>query len=106
MSGSSEPLIAKTGSEGPRRDWVRTPTTLWRVAGARLALLSDGEEASPLVVSGSSVLLWELLETPISLEDLAAELADAYGVDPRVVAADLEPVLERLGAAGAVHMVP
>jgi hypothetical protein len=82
----------------------RRPDVLWRRAlGTVLALPPGSSEPVTLAATGPEV--WDLLETPHSLADLAAELSAAHQVHPEVVAADVRPVLERLSALGLIEPV-
>jgi hypothetical protein len=40
--------------------------------------------------------VWDLLERPCSLDELASELARRHGIDAQTVARDVRPILERL----------
>jgi hypothetical protein len=84
------------------RRWVRAPTTLWRTAQDTLVLLPR-EAGTPLVVSGSAAVLWELLGAPITLAELASELAKSYGAEASVIATDVAPVLEHLQSVSAIE---
>ena len=87
--------------------WVRAAGTLWRNSGDTVILLPDAREGQiPLVMSGSAVLVWELLADPVTLSELAAELAAVYEMEAPVIAADLEPILEVLHAATAIERLP
>lgn len=90
----------------PGTRWVRSPETLWRSANGTLVLLPHGaDDRSPLVVSGSAALVWELLATPITLPELADRLSQLYGTSAQVIARDLAPLLNQLNAATAVQRV-
>ena len=87
--------------------WVRAAGTLSRNAGDTLVVLPEGgDDQTPLVVSGSAALVWELLTDQVILSELAAELAGIYEVDASRIEADLAPVLEGLHAAGAIERSP
>jgi hypothetical protein len=91
----------------PATRWRRDPRTLWRAAGDTIVLLPDGGDGqTPLTIHGSAALLWELLARPVSLAELASELAAAYGEEAEVIAADLAPALDGLLAASAVERCP
>ena len=81
--------------------WVRSPQVLWRrTTGSVLLLRADGGEAVSL--TGPGVFLWELLEEPLSTDEAVAIVSDAYGVEPVVVAADIDQVLAELVDRGLV----
>lgn len=93
------------GSTGCR--WVRAAGTLWRNAGDTVVLLPEGgDDQTHFVVSGSAALLWDLLADPVTLAELAAELAVIYEVETPRIEADLAPVLEGLLAARAIEHSP
>lgn len=82
----------------------RRPDVLWRRSlDAVIGLPPD--QIEPVTLAGTGPEVWDLLQTPRSLAELAAELANRHGADPEVVAADVRPVLERLAALGLVEQV-
>lgn len=84
--------------------WVRNSQTLWRYAGGTVIVLPNSEHRpAPLVISGSAALVWELLATPTTLEDLSSELARTYRTTSEAIATDLVPVLAELEASAAVQ---
>jgi hypothetical protein len=87
-----------------RSRWVRAAGTLWRNAGETVVLLPAAEERpTPLVVSGSAAVIWELLAEPVTLSELAAKLAAIYEVEAQVIERDLSPVLEGLYTEAAIE---
>lgn len=83
--------------------WVRAPGMLWRNAGTTVVLLPRGPGSpTPLVVSGSGALVWELLATPTSLGELATRIAAIYDANEEMITADLEPILGHLHSARAL----
>lgn len=73
----------------------RAPEVLWRRSLGRVLLRLPA--AGDLVVLGASgPALWEALERPRSLDEVAGALGGDFGVDVRTVADDISPVLERL----------
>jgi hypothetical protein len=105
MTDSPPPGPSPSGP--PETRWTRHPESLWRATGDTVVVLPGaGDDPTPLSISGSAARLWELLAQPVSLGELAAQLADAYGADAEVIAADLAPVLEDLRAAAAVERSP
>ena len=85
---------------------MRSPRTLWRIAGDSVVLLPviDDDESSPLVISGSAALLWHLLDRPISIGELSGRLAAAYGVESSLICADVSPLIERLCELRALEL--
>jgi Coenzyme PQQ synthesis protein D (PqqD) len=82
----------------------RCSDVLWRRALDAVLVLPPGA-AEPITLAATGPEVWELLETPHSLAELAGKLSVAHQVDPDVVAADVGPVLERLGALGLIEPV-
>jgi hypothetical protein len=58
-----------------------------------------------MTLKGTGPSLWDLLERPISKEDLALTLARAYETDLTSVASDLEQSLQALVAAQVARWV-
>jgi coenzyme PQQ synthesis protein D (PqqD) len=82
----------------------RRPDVLWRRSlDTVLCLPPDSTE--PVTLAGTGPEVWDLLQTPHSLAELAAELAARHRVDAEVVATDVRPVLERLAALGVIEPV-
>lgn len=80
----------------------RSRDVLWRRSlDAVLILPTAGSE--PLTLAGSGPELWELLEVPMSMPDLASALAARHEADVEVVARDIEQVLEGLVNLGIVE---
>ncbi len=85
--------------------WRRRPDALWRRSLDGVVVLpADGD--APVSLEGTGPALWDLLAEANDVEALARKLAGEHGTDPAVVAADIEPVLEDLEAAGALERVP
>lgn len=74
----------------------------WRIgSGTLIAATASGEV---IEAHQPAPLVWELLETPIEVDDLAALLADAFGAPVATVRADVIGFLERLSHVGLVEM--
>jgi Coenzyme PQQ synthesis protein D (PqqD) len=82
----------------------RRTDILWRRSLDKIVCLPP-DESEPVTLAGTGPQLWDLLQTPHSLSELAAELAARHRVDPEVVAAGVAPVLARLAALGVVDAV-
>jgi hypothetical protein len=52
--------------------------------------------SEPVTLGGTGPEVWDLLERPCSVDELASELAQRHGTDGETVARDVLPVLERL----------
>jgi hypothetical protein len=91
----------------PESRWVRSPDTLWRCANGTLVILPpNAGDPTPLAVSGSAALVWELLATPTTLSDLASVLSELCDTDADTITRDLEPLLDQLNSAAVVRRVP
>jgi hypothetical protein len=81
--------------------YCRSGDVLWRNAGNRVVLRRlDGD--SLISLEGSGTLLWTLLATPISFDDLVAAMASHYAVDLDMVSDSVERVLADLEESGLV----
>lgn len=81
--------------------YSRSPDVLWRNAGDRVVFRRlDGDCLVSL--EGSGVLLWKLLATPISFDNLVATMASHYAVDVDMVSDSVERVLADLEHSGLV----
>ena len=75
----------------------RAAHVLWRRTADRVLLLPVGDrDAEVTCLSGTGVVLWDLLAEQATVDELAAALGGAFGVDPDVVAVDIRPVLDDL----------
>ncbi len=83
--------------------WVARPRVLLRRLPEGVVALPARGDGPSTVLAGTAEELWDLLATPRSVEDLAAELATRHGADPTVVAADLEVALDDLRARDLVE---
>jgi len=52
--------------------------------------------SEPVTLVGSGPEVWDLLERPCSLDEMASELARWHRIDAEAVARDVGPLLERL----------
>jgi coenzyme PQQ synthesis protein D (PqqD) len=86
--------------------WQRNERTLWRAGPEGCLVVFSPTDPRPYVVDGSAAALWDLLHEPHTVEELAAELARAFGVERDVIARDIEPVLAVLHERDAVHRMP
>ena len=81
---------------------VRSPATLWRTGPFGTVLLAPGD-AEPQALDATAALVWGALADPVTVGDLAADLAHAFDADPTAIAADLTPLLDAWVASGAVE---
>jgi hypothetical protein len=82
---------------------VRSPRVLWRAGAFGVVVLAPGQER-PVVVDGSGVALWELLEHVRPFGDVVSALAARFGVDRTTVECDARPIVEALVALGACEV--
>jgi Coenzyme PQQ synthesis protein D (PqqD) len=59
--------------------------------------------ARPIVLRESAAILWRLLEEALQLEDLAADVAEQFGLSIESVQSDIEPFLHEMHALGALR---
>ena len=85
--------------------YQRAPGTLARRTPGSLVVLAPRAHA-PIRISGSSVIVWDLLAEPMPATDLLVEVAQQVGVPSSAVAEDLDAALAVLLEAGAVVVTP
>src|SRR5262249_29421196 len=73
----------------------RHPDVLWRRSLEAVLGLPPGS-SEPVTLAGTGPEVWDLLERPCSIDELASELAQRHGTDAETVARDVLPVVERL----------
>jgi hypothetical protein len=84
--------------------FYQSPSALIRRVDDDVLLASQRHEAIDLL-SGTARSVWELLESPRTLESLVDALAGIYAVDRRVISTDVESLLRDLEARGWVERV-
>jgi hypothetical protein len=77
---------------------------LWRRSLDTIVCLPPGE-IEPVRLAGTGPEVWDLLQSPHTLGELAAALSARHGVDPDLVATDVRPVVERMAALGLIDAV-
>ena len=82
--------------------WQRRADVLWRQSLDGVVVLPSGAD-EPLGLAGSAGALWNVLERPVSLEDLVKTLSNSYDAEPETVRRDIEPLLNRLSSARAIE---
>jgi hypothetical protein len=84
----------------------RDPDIAWVESEDRLALIDKRAlDADPLVLSGSAMLLWALLETSASVDDLVRRASEHSGWKPTDIAPDVETWVDRCLATGILRRV-
>jgi hypothetical protein len=85
------------------RRYVRSETTLWRSAGPETLLTAPGRQEVDSL-SETATAVWDLLMTPLTLDELVRRLSDRYGTPRDTVEPDVRSLLERLVARGWVEV--
>jgi hypothetical protein len=80
-------------------------SVLTRRSGDRLILLTPRGGDELVELTGTSLMLWDVLETPHDQEGIAQLLARTFDVDAEVVRQDIAPVLDDLVERGALERV-
>jgi hypothetical protein len=70
----------------------------------RVLVLPDGA-ITPLVLSGSAAVVWDLVEQPATLSDLVQALAEIYEEDADRIEADLRASLDEMKDLGVINDV-
>ena len=78
---------------------LRTEDLEWREIDSDIVIL-DGRDATYLTLNGSGALLWRLLATNATREQLVTALLDTYEVDHLTAAADTDSFLATLSEQG------
>jgi hypothetical protein len=63
------------------------------------------EGAAPLSLRGTGIALWETLDPPRSVREIAALLSREFGAAEESVRSDVELTITRLAEAGALRRV-
>lgn len=84
----------------------RNPDFLLRDVAGKLVLVPVGKAATAfpgmITVNPAGKFIWELLETPRTMESVVEAMTDRYDVSAQTAKADAEQFLQRLIAVGAV----
>jgi hypothetical protein len=79
----------------------RRAEVLWRRTYDRVVILVPGS-GELVALQASAAHLWERLEQPGSLRELAEQLATIYDASAEQIVSDMEPVLDELRRRGVV----
>jgi hypothetical protein len=82
----------------------RCADVLWRRSLDTIVCLPP-DETEPVTLAGTGPEVWDLLQIPHTLPQLAAELSARHGADLDVVGADVGAVVQRLAALGLIEPV-
>ncbi|GAA5035522.1 hypothetical protein GCM10025738_21450 [Microbacterium fluvii] len=81
--------------------WRIGDEVAWTDDGYRIVVLGlDDPELQPCVLEGSAALIWRALAAGGTLDELTGAAADAVGVDPGAVAADVAAFISQLATEG------
>ena len=78
---------------------LRTEDLDWREIDSDIVIL-DGREATYLTLNGSGALLWRLLATNVTRDELVEALLETYEVDHPTAEADTDAFLAALSEQG------
>lgn len=84
--------------------FYQSPSSLIRRIDKDVLLASQRREGIDLL-SGTARSVWELLETPRTLESLLDALAEIYAVESAVISTEVESLLRDLEARGWVERI-
>jgi len=84
--------------------WGREPGLLWRSTPFAVVVRSRRSEETT-VLGGSGAKVWELIDPPVTVADLAGRLAGLYSADPAIVASDVTATLEELERRGIARSI-
>ncbi len=88
-----------------RQTLSRAPGVLWRNT-MRGVLVSTPSATEPLLLTTPGDVLWSVLATRHTRDELAANLAQQFSTSAEQVRADIEPVITRLLGVGAITASP
>jgi hypothetical protein len=88
--------------------FVRSQSVVARVVAGETLIVpvraKVGDLASIYSFNGTATLIWKLLETPRTLEQIAAALVRAYEVEPARAQRDAAEFVEEMKAVGLVEI--
>jgi hypothetical protein len=95
-------------TEWKQEIFIRSQSVVAReVAGETLIVpvrTKVGDLASIYSFNSTGTLIWKLLETPRTLEEIAAAIVRAYEVDPARAEQDVTEFVEEMKAVGLVEI--
>jgi hypothetical protein len=85
------------------RRWVRDESVLSRrVPGGILLLAPDAAE--PVLVTGSGVALWEILDEPMTVDEAVGIAATWFAAAPKAITPDVERTVHALASRGLLKV--
>ena len=88
------------GSFRPRR----SPSVAFTELDGETVLYDEHTQGTHLL-NPTATVLWQCFEGDVSLDELAAEVAEAYGIDPAAAADDVLSTARSLGELGVLSGV-
>lgn len=85
--------------------FAQSGSTPWRRVGDDILLAPAGRDDFDHL-SGTAAVLWNLLDTPSTLEVLVASLSELYSVPAESIASDVGAMVADLTRRGAIREVP
>ena len=95
-------------TEWKKQILVRSQSVVARVVAGETLIVpvraKVGDLASIYSFNGTGTLIWKLLETPRTLEEIAAAVVRAYEVDPAQAEQDVSEFIGEMKAVGLVEI--
>jgi hypothetical protein len=83
---------------------THSPSTPWRRVGDDILLAPIGRDDFDHL-SGTAAVVWSLLDSPRSMDDLVSTLAELYSIPAEGIAGDVQALVADLVGRGAVQEV-
>jgi hypothetical protein len=88
---------------GEETVWRRVDHAAYVDSGERVVVLDlDHLDLPPYIFEGSAAAVWACLDGDLTEAEIVSELAEAYQVEPAVVAVDVRQFVDRLRTLGLV----
>src|SRR5580658_583849 len=104
-SGTGDGTLATILKEGI---FVRSQSVVARVVAGETLIVpiraNVGDLASIYRFNGTGSLIWKLLESPVTVAQLAAEVAQAYEVEPAQAERDVTDFVSEMKSVGLVEV--
>lgn len=84
---------------------VRHERALWRRGSHGVIALGTGAE-EPVLITGAGAVVWDLLESPLSPEELSRLLGEVHGRASAIVLEEITPFVEELLNLGVLATCP
>ena len=95
-------------TEWEQASFVRSQSVVARVVAGETLIVpvraKVGDLASIYSFNGTGTLIWKMLETPRTLEEIAAAVVRAYEVDPARAERDVTEFVEEMKSVGLVEI--